>query len=143
MLTESEKDKALERWRGAASAVEAVVSADDGETTTATLYRQSHSARERMQRAALGCAACWGLAVASILIPVAHFVLVPGFLVAGPVLAWLRTTERSVVLGGIVDCPECQEQMLLGRSRDAGPLSVLCENCRAPLRIEPSKGEQS
>lgn len=41
---------------------------------------------ERLKRALIVLAKCWGIALVCVLIPIAHFILVPGFLIAGFVM---------------------------------------------------------
>ena len=60
---------------------------------------------ERLRRGAKLWATLWALAALSVLIPGAHFVLVPGFFVAGPIAGWLRTRQTRGVLGGEGACP--------------------------------------
>ena len=66
-----------------------------------------HAPAARTQRALKALAICWGLALATILIPIAHFVLVPGFFIAGIVLGLRKLNEPATVteVGGV--CPRC------------------------------------
>lgn len=95
----------------------------------------------RLLRAAKRWAALWGLAALSILVPVAHFVLVPGFLIAGPIAALVRYRQQSGVLGGEGTCPACGETMTMDAHEDEWPLWEICPACRASVRIE--KGDTS
>jgi len=63
--------------------------------------------RDRALRAAITLAACWGLAVAAVFLPLLHFVLVPGLLVLGPVLAWSRLHEERTLVRVDGTCPAC------------------------------------
>jgi hypothetical protein len=45
---------------------------------------QEWNQKERLKRALKTLGISWGLAIVSVLIPLAHFILVPGFLLAGP-----------------------------------------------------------
>jgi hypothetical protein len=136
MLSDVAKKQAEAQWRREAEPIAALVSTDDGETSRATLYHQTHRGADRAKRAALGGAFCWLLAALSILVPVAHFVLVPAFFLAGPVVAWLRYKEHDVVAGGVITCPECEAEMLLKRCSEAWPLRATCESCNARLTLD-------
>src|SRR5216683_2576189 len=61
----------------------------------------------RFGRVLGGLGMFWGLALASVFIPVAHFVLVPTFVVGGIVMALKRAREdrRLILLRGA--CPRC------------------------------------
>jgi hypothetical protein len=135
MTTDAKLAKALERWRKLAKPVEAVVSTEDGKTTPIDVYRQRLDKPARMRRAVFGLVACWLLAVVSILAPVAHFVLVPGFAIAGPVIAWLRMGQESIIVGAIVDCPACGKHTKLGQNSEHWPLTLYCVHCQVGLDI--------
>ncbi|HEY8370607.1 MAG TPA: hypothetical protein VIM86_14970 [Thermodesulfobacteriota bacterium] len=91
--------------------------------------------RARRALAALG--ACWGLAVAAVFIPVAHFVLVPALLVAGPVLAIRRLGEHRSLVRLEGRCARCGlEQAFDAAGRFPPKRPVVCHRCRAELRVE-------
>ena len=75
---------------------------DEDQPSPATLYRNVYSPRERLLRALKILGIFWGLALLSVPILVAHFVLVPGFFLLGPVMAYRRyrvtATSESLVL---------------------------------------------
>jgi hypothetical protein len=102
---------------------------------TATVIEQPPGAR--FGRVLGGLGMFWGLALVSVFVPVAHFLLVPTFAVAGIVMAVRRAREdrRLVVLrctcprcgaghelrpggrfvaGRRVDCPTCHGDLTLG-----------------------------
>ena len=135
MTADTKMTRALTRWRALSSPVSAVVSTGDGKTKPVEVYRQVLDRPGRVTRAIKGWAICWGLAVVSILVPVAHFVLVPAFAIAGPVVAWIRMRQESVILGAIVDCPACGEQTRLARTADDWPITLYCKPCRVGLDI--------
>lgn len=63
--------------------------------------------RERLLRALQALGMGWGAAVFAVLLPVLHWVLVPAFLIAGPVFAFMRYQERMTVLAARGPCPAC------------------------------------
>jgi hypothetical protein len=92
--------------------------------------------RQRILRAAGVLVACWGIGVVSILIPLLHFILVPGFLIAGPVLAIRRLGEKVTVLGARGTCPACTREQEFGvRSRWREELPVTCQACSRGLQL--------
>jgi hypothetical protein len=91
----------------------------------------------RAGRALVALAACWGLAFPAVFLPVAHFVLVPGLLLAGPVLAALRLREgrRLVEIRGA--CPRCgvrQQFRPGGRLRPRRTID--CPRCHSDLTLD-------
>lgn len=104
----------------------------DSTRATAELVRRSR--RERTSRAVLGWAACWGLAIVAIFIPVLHFVLVPALVIAGPLVARSRWRERATVLGVRGPCPGCgapQQTELRQPAEESMPWR--CADCGRPL----------
>lgn len=93
---------------------------------------------DRTRRALRHLALCWGGAVASVFIPVAHLLLVPGFFAAGIVLLAgdLRTSELvKEARGTCPDCGKAQTLDLTGRWKGGG--EVACRYCHRMLRLEP------
>jgi hypothetical protein len=81
----------------------------------------------------------WLLGGISLFIPLAHFVLVPGFLIAGPVIAYLtyKTTRRRDHVDG--ECPVCKETIKIKmEAKDELPKWTYCPACTAPLQITSS-----
>lgn len=91
---------------------------------------------ERLFRAARALAGCWGLGVVSVFIPLAHFFLVPGFLLLGPVLAVQRLGEAVTVVKARGACPACGQPLdvtLKDRWKPAIP--VRCAACRRRIEL--------
>src|SRR5437867_5561557 len=72
---------------------------------TAVIIEQTPA--QRLGRALAGLGMCWALALGGLFIPVAHFILVPTFVVAGIIVTVKRAREdrRLVLLRGV--CPRC------------------------------------
>jgi len=100
----------------------------------ARIVRHANSAR--WMRAVLGGLACWGLALVSVLVPLGHFILVPAFLFAGPVVFLMRLSEDVVLQGAHGRCPVCgveQEFTERGRLKPRHP--VRCASCSRALEL--------
>ena len=97
-------------------------------SATATVLNQSVSQRLARTGGALGI--CWGLALAGLFIPVAHFILVPTFVFAGIVAAVLRAREDRRLLQVRGRCPRCgaEQQFKIG-GRFAPQRSFDCPGC--------------
>src|SRR5579871_1416321 len=81
---------------------------------------------------------CWLAALFFVPIPIAHFVLVPGFFFGGLVAAVYISGQKSVVLGGQGTCPSCGKPLKIVRGPDRWPLSDMCSECQAMVTIEKS-----
>jgi hypothetical protein len=104
--------------------------------TRATAVLVSQNPGERLVRALAALGGCWGAAVVSVFFPVAHFFLVPGFLVLGVVLAVVRGRERERLVGLHGLCPRCHREQDFGRGdRQGGQTWVTCPACFNRLRV--------
>lgn len=95
----------------------------------------------RVRRALGGLAAWWAAAVGSVLIPVAHFVLVPAFAAAGVIACVRRLRAATVVVAARGTCPDCgaeQQLELDGPWRDIR--DVACRHCHRSLRMITGQG---
>lgn len=107
------------------------------ETSEGTLHVSIYSARERATRAALVLALWWALALLSVLIPLAHFILVPLFLITGPVMAYKRYREVDVSERVEGHCPVCRNAITLKLGPAEKPvLWKYCPVCQEPLSCE-------
>src|SRR5262249_3057376 len=93
--------------------------------THATAAAEPLNLGGRLARSLRILLACWAAAIVSIFIPVAHFFLVPGFLVLGVVLAVVRGRDRERLLRLHGLCPRCRrEQEFVQSGRQGGELWV-------------------
>jgi hypothetical protein len=98
---------------------------------------RQHGRPDRIRRAALAWAGCWGAAIVAVFLPVLHFVLVPALLVGGPLYAMVMMRERVTVLGAEGDCPACgaaQHPLLKAGASDR--MEFRCEGCRRALLLK-------
>jgi uncharacterized paraquat-inducible protein A len=101
---------------------------------TARVLHQSPS--ERMTRVLTALGICWGIAAVTVFMPVAHFILVPTFLLLGIVLAVLRSREDVRLLGAHGRCPRCGvEQDFPGGGRFQGEQALDCPRCHNRLTL--------
>jgi ribosomal protein S27AE len=98
---------------------------------------------QRVARTLAGLGMFWGLAVAAVFIPVAHFVLVPTFVVGGIVMAVKRAREDRRLLRVRGACPRCgavREVRPGGRFVDGR--SFDCPKCHGNLTLATHSGER-
>lgn len=116
-------------------------SADDS-TTPGELSIQVYSDHERLMRALKIWGLCWLLALLSLPIIGAHWFLVPGFLIAGPIMGYRRYYQHSISIKVAGTCPRCHDQTSLAlEPREQLPLRKYCTHCGAPLLIADSSKE--
>jgi len=95
----------------------------------------------RLARALAGFGFCIGAALVSLFIPIAHFVLVPGFLIAAFIVSVARYGVATLVISAHGTCPDCgtvQELDLLGPWK--GFREVTCRSCHRPMQLRPAEG---
>jgi len=116
-----------------------VVTGYGANRTTAVVRVVLYRRPARIRRAVAALAVAWAAALVSVFIPLAHFVLVPGFLAAGLVAFRARLGAAEVAVGGGGTCPDCgHEQALDVKGRWQVPRVVTCQACQRGLTIGPA-----
>jgi hypothetical protein len=104
--------------------------------TPATAMVVVQSLEQRLVRTAAGLGICWGLALVGLFIPVAHFILVPTFLMAGIAVAVMRIREDRRLLAVRGACPRCGAmQEFKGGGRFRAERSLDCPRCHNHLTL--------
>ena len=119
--------------------IPATLSAFGAPPADATATVQNQSPAERLRRTAAGVGLCAGLALVSLFIPVAHFILVPTFVGAGIAVAVVRAREDTRLLRVHGTCPRCgttQEFECGGRL--AATHNLDCPACHTNLTLTAS-----
>lgn len=107
-----------------------------GQSTAGTLYVANFDNRERLSRAAKACGFCWLFALLSVPIVIAHWVLVPGFLLAGPIIAIRRYKIASAVERAEGTCPLCNVTVTVPmEAEDTLPKRTYCPKCNGPIQL--------
>lgn len=105
--------------------------------TLARVGARMISHRQRMWRGGLAWALCWGLALVFLPIPIVHFVLVPAFVITGPIVAWKRFSKTAVIESGEVGCIRCQKPVPIEEPQFGWPVGLFCKACGVTLRLQP------
>ena len=106
--------------------------------TEATLRVVVFPRAVRPMRALRALGVCWGLAVLAVFLPLLHFVLVPGLLIAGIVLGLRTLGERATILSMRGSCPACAEPFELALKEGASEkLELRCPACGRALQLLP------
>ena len=112
------------------------IKGNDGQVTTGSLQTTHYDHSECVKRALLKLGLFWLLALASIPIIFAHWVLVPGFFIAGPWMAY-RTFQVKYKYNHVQgQCPACKEDAEIKmEARDDLPKWTYCPRCNNPLQL--------
>ena len=93
--------------------------------------------KDRLKRSLMRLGLFWLLAVGSIPIIFAHWVLVPGFFIAGPIAAMMvyRVDQAFDNASGL--CPNCNEQITIKlEAKDTLPKWTYCPSCNNSIQID-------
>jgi len=108
----------------------------DDSTASGELSVQVYSDHERLMRSLKIWGLCWLLALLSVPILGAHWFLVPGFLIAGPIMGYRRYHQHSISVKVTGACPRCHSEISLAlEPREQLPLHKYCPQCSTPLHI--------
>jgi hypothetical protein len=107
----------------------------DGKMASGEVITEHWEAKDRSKRALKILGICWGIALFSIIIPIAHFILVPSFILAGPIAAFFTYQQSDAVLGGKGTCPHCGQPFEIARMKIKWPLDDICAKCHSSVKI--------
>ena len=112
--------------------------ASNGDTATvAELAITLYDEKDRMKRALKRLGLFWLLSIGSIPIIFAHWVLVPGFFIAGPIAAMMvyRIEQALDQVSGL--CPNCNEAITIQlEAKDTLPKWTYCPSCNKSIQID-------
>ena len=114
---------------------------NDGQNTTGEMQTTRFDHGDCIKRGLLKLGLFWLLAVGSLPIIFAHWVLVPGFFLAGPWMAYrtYKITHRRDHING--ECPACKKTLVIKlETKDDLPKWTYCPECNAPLHITQTDG---
>jgi hypothetical protein len=107
-----------------------------GSPTPGTVAIREFTREQRVRRALAGLGTWWGAAVLAVFIPVAHFVLVPSFLIYGVWQFFQRLGTAQLASDARGTCPDCgAEQPLDLAPRWRAPQPVTCRHCHRGLQL--------
>ncbi len=100
------------------------------------LHVTRYDKKERSKRALTMLGLCWLAAAGSIPIIIAHWVLVPGFLIAGPVLAYIRMNQAIVKEGISGKCPVQDQDIKIDMDPSENlPKWTYCPACKKSIQL--------
>ncbi|MEW5741982.1 MAG: hypothetical protein AB1938_23910 [Myxococcota bacterium] len=115
------------------------VTIEDSQRTPTSLTVQVTplSVRARLGRGLKALGVLWLASVASIVLPGLHFVLVPGFFLAGLVFFVLRVKGTVRLEVASFACPKCSSPVPIEEGTSGWPASCACPDCCARLVLTP------
>lgn len=100
------------------------------------LHVTHYEKNERVKRAMTVLGLCWLGAAASIPVVIAHWVLVPGFLIAGPVMAYKRLNQDWVNKQATGTCPHCEQDIKIDtEANETLPKWTYCPACNKAIQL--------
>jgi hypothetical protein len=113
-----------------------ILSGYHGQPTLGTVTIHVFNRKQRWRRALAGLGKWGGMALLAVFIPVAHFLLVPSFLLYGTWQFFQRLQTVELAPGARGTCPDCgREQPLELGPRWGVPQSITCRYCHRGLRL--------
>jgi hypothetical protein len=124
-------------------AVKLIASSSNVKETEGEIQIQVWSSQERLKRALKAWGMCWAGALISVLIPLAHFILVPSLFLAGPIAAYFIYQQQETIQGGEGKCPACKKGFKIVRTTLKWPIQDLCTFCQEAVSIIPKPGKHT
>ena len=110
---------------------------DGTKSTDATLHTIHYDQKDCLKRALQRLGLFWLLAVGSVFLIIVHWVLVPGFFIAGPIVAVMTYKTKQAAEKCTGPCPSCNEEISVKMEpKDTLPKWTYCPSCNNPLHIE-------
>jgi len=112
------------------------IKGNDTAINAGLLNSQVLSASGRIARAGKVLAVCWLLAIITLFIPIAHFFLVPLFVIGGLVMAYMKYRAAEITENATGICPECNDNVTISLDpADKLPKWTYCPACNKPLQL--------
>ena len=108
----------------------------DQTSTQGFVERRDYTLSERMNRMLKISGLLLLAAIVAVFVPILHFVLVPGLLLAALFMGTMTWLDCAEVLRGEFPCPQCQKTNTLSRQSESFPSNVRCTHCYFTLKLD-------
>jgi len=109
---------------------------EEGKQALGVMHFTTYTPGDRSKRAITALLACWVVAGVTLFIPIAHFFLVPAFLIAGPVLFFLRSRQDEAKEKIEGTCPHCDQAITIAlENTDKLPKRTYCPACDKAIEL--------
>ena len=113
-----------------------VLAKNDSISTEGLLRIKHFDQTDCIKRALSRLGLCWLLSIGSIPIIIVHWVLVPGFFIAGPIMAVLTYRTKQINDHTSGECPVCKNAFTIKfEAKENLPKWTYCPNCNDPLHF--------
>ena len=110
---------------------------DGAQTNAAELHIIHYNQSDCVKRALMKLGLFWLLSLGSIPIIIAHWVLVPGFFIAGPIMAVIAYKTKFAVDHASGVCPTCDQTITVKMEpKDVLPKWTYCPDCNNSLHLD-------
>ncbi len=116
--------------------IKIIVAMDADKQSEAPARVRNFSSSERLMSGLKFLGMCWGIAILSILVPVLHFFLVPGFLLGGIIVFFIRYNRKDFIESMKIVCPNCQRDFEIANLSFNWPLRQACPQCQMILLLK-------
>lgn len=109
---------------------------DNNNSADGTLYFTAYNPADRTTRAITALIVCWVIAGVTVFIPIAHFFLVPAFLIAGPIVGFSRYKQQDSKDRVEGTCPRHNGQITVKlENTDKLPKWTYCPECDGGIQF--------
>ena len=127
----------LEKWKSLTEPSAVSVKSLTGKLSTGQVYIFYWDKKQRLSRAIKGLGFCIiGILVGAILPVVGHFMILPASIIASPIVFFYLLRQKSVVLGGISNCPDCSAVLEITKSAEKWPIKDVCAGCGQHVSVQ-------
>jgi len=110
-----------------------------GASSSAEMHVNTFTQQEQKVRALKALLKFWAIAAVCVLIPIAHFLLVPGFFIGGIIVASRQWKTEEEGLDATGACPACNNNICIKLDKNADlPQWKDCPECGGPLELQAS-----
>ncbi|MCB9030168.1 MAG: hypothetical protein H6619_03890 [Deltaproteobacteria bacterium] len=99
------------------------------------VYLKSWDKQARTFRGIKGLLVCWAIGAISLGIPIVHFFSVPILFLAGFVVFFILNSQKSLIVGGMATCPNCQNETEIAKTANRWPIQDICDQCSKHFKI--------
>ncbi len=113
-----------------------LVAKSSDSVTHGTMTVLEFSEQARAKRAGLMAAKCLGITAVCVLIPGAHFILVPlGLVVVTPLMTIYTFRVKTQIVSATIDCPKCHVPLNVLTTQEQYPMYENCSSCHRQITL--------
>lgn len=110
------------------------VSVTNQKKTKGVVILREYDEKEKKHRILKYGGGCFAAAILSIFIPLLHFILVPGFLIAAVTMVIINSRPANIE-SAKAKCPECGVDFVISKGKPVFPMDDVCASCHHKIII--------